>query len=451
MRDINARTLWEAALGQLQLQVTRPNYETWLRNTVGLALEDGVLTIGAPSQFAVDWLSARLQPLIAKAISSIAGKSMQPAFVVTVAEPQAKSEGRSPASPIFPASPLPSFASSRLNRLYTFDTFTVADCNRLAHAGALHVAQNPGETTHNPLLVHGSSGLGKTHLLHAVAHELLRADLNALYVTAEQFTSDFVQSARQRRMDDFRARYRNLDALLMDDVQFLAGKTQTEEEFFHTFNDLHDAGKQLVLSCDHPPHALALSERLRSRLHWGLIVDLKPPPRAARLALLTAKIDRLRAEVSPQAIDYLARIPCANVRELEGTLNRLLAYARLTSQPVTLALAKDALETVRPQGDTSPPEPDAVLQAVSSHFGVPAQALKGPSRAKRLAIARHVAMYLLHHDSCQPLARIGALFGGRDHTSVLYACRKIERETSVVQETADDLAAIRRMLSANDQ
>ncbi|MDI6857958.1 MAG: chromosomal replication initiator protein DnaA [Dehalococcoidia bacterium] len=451
MREINARTLWEAALGQLQLQVTRPNYETWLRNTVGLSLEDGVLTVGAPSQFAVEWLSARLQPLIAKAISSIAGRPIQPAFIVTAPDPQAGIDSRSPASPLFPASPSPSFARSRLNRLYTFDTFTVADCNRLAHAGALHVTQNPGEATHNPLLVHGSSGLGKTHLLQAVTHEFLRSELNALYVTAEQFTSEFVQAARQRRMDDFRARYRHLDALLVDDVQFLAGKTQTEEEFFHTFNDLHDAGKQLVLSCDNPPHALALSDRLRSRLHWGLTVDLKPPPLAARLALLSAKIERLRADVSPDAVDYLARIPCANVRELEGALNRLLAYARLTMQPVTLALAKDALETVRPATDRSPPDPDAVVQAVSSHYGVPAHALKGPSRAKRVAIARHVAMYLLHHDSCQPLARIGTLFGGRDHTSVLYACRKIERETSVVPETAQDIAAIRQALSAGER
>lgn len=451
MREISARALWETALGQLQLQVTRPNYETWLKNTTGVSLEDGVFTIGVPSEFAVEWLNTRLQALIAKALSSIAGQPLRPVFKVTAEGATPRANNTLSTGPLYPASFPPFSARTRLNRLFTFDTFTVADCNRLAHAAALQVTQNAGEPTHNPLLVHGKSGLGKTHLLHAITHELLRADMNALYVTAEQFTSEFVQAARQRRMDDFRARYRDLDALLVDDVQFLTGKSQTQEEFFHTFNDLHNSGKQLVLSSDQPPHGLALSERLRSRLHWGLTVDLKPPPLPARLAILTVKLQRLRADVSREALDFLAGLPFASVRELEGALNQLVAYARLTQQPLSLALAKDALEAVDPPSQEEAPEPEAIVQAVSSHFGVSPQALKGPSRAKRVATARHVAMYLLHHDACQPLSRIGRLFGGRDHTSVLYACRKIERETSVIPQTADDVAAVRRRLSSTIQ
>jgi chromosomal replication initiator protein len=451
VRETSARALWETALGQLQLQVTRPNYETWLRNTTGLSLENGVFTVGVPSEFAAEWLNTRLQALIAKTLSSIAGRPVQPIFRVTTQEPAPKPETAATAAPLYPASLPPLSAKIRLNHLFTFDTFTVADCNRLAHAAALQVTQDAGEPTHNPLLIYAGSGLGKTHLLHAVTHELLRAGMNALYVTAEQFTSEFVQATRQRRMEDFRVKYRELDAFLIDDIQFLADKNQTQEEFFHTFNELHNAAKQLVLSSDQPPHAIPLSERLRSRLHWGLTVDLKPPPLPARVAILTLKIERLRADVSPDALDFLARLPFANVRELEGGLNRLLAYARLTQQPVSLSLAKDALEAVRPPTQKDVPKPDAIVEAVCSHFGVSPQALRGPSRAKRVATARHVAMYLLHHDACQPLTRIGTIFGGRDHTSVLYACRKIERETSVIPQTEHDLDAIRQRLASTIQ
>jgi chromosomal replication initiator protein len=449
MQERPPKGLWEAALGQLQLQVTRPNYETWLRDTVGLSLEDGVLTVGVPSDFAVEWLSTRLQGPIAKALAGIMGHPVQLAFVVAGAPPVAPSpEPASLAEPLYPSVSLPSFPKPRLNPQLTFASFTVADCNRLAHAAALAVTQNSGDSTLNPLFLHGDSGLGKTHLVHAIGHELAQAGLRVLYTTAEQFTSEFVQAARQRRMEDFRAKYRSLEAFLVDDIQFFAGKEQTQEEFFHTFNDLHSTGKQLVLTSDQPPQSLSrFSNRLRSRLYWGLTADLTPPPLKSRLAILTAKAANLQADIEPAALEFLARHSCANVRELEGTLNRVLAYARLTKQTATAALVKDALQADDRPLPQPAPNPDAIIDAVCSHFDVSHQALRSKSRSKRVATARHVAMYLLHRDAFQPLAAIGRALGDRDHSTVLYACRKIEREAAALPQTELDLTTIRQRLS----
>jgi chromosomal replication initiator protein len=450
MQERSAKGLWEAALGQLQLQVTRPNYETWLRDTVGISLADGLFTITAPTDFAVEWLGTRLRGLIAKTLSGIVGHPVQLTFAVAGAAPVPQSPmPAQPSDPPCSSVSQPPIPKPRLNSLLTFASFTVADCNRLAHAAALAVARSSGAPTHNPLFLFGESGLGKTHLMHAVGHELVAAGLRVLYSTAEQFTTEFVRAARQRRMDDFRAKYRSLDALLLDDIQFLAGKEQTQEEFFHTFNDLHSAGNQLVLSSDQPPQALShFSSRLRSRLHWGLTADLTAPALKARLAILAAKAANLQADIDPAALELLARHPCANVRELEGALNRVLAYARLTDQSATAALARDALHDKDRPVQRSLPAPDAIIDAVCSHFDVSRQALYSKTRSKRVATARHVAMYLLRHDAYQPLTHIGRILGDRDHSTVLYAYRKIEREVAVLPQTELDITTIRRLLSS---
>ena len=337
------KALWEAALGQLQLQVTRPNYETWLRDSSGLALEDGIFTVCVPTDFVAEWLRDRLSDLITKTLSGIVGQPLRVAFRVDGA-------------PI-DGSPLPSLAAlsssealpplpkPRLNPLFTFDTFVVADCNRLAHAAASRAANVNGGPQHNPLFLYGESGLGKTHLLHAIAHCLLAAERRVLYVTAEQFLSEFVFAARQKRTDDFRAKYRSLDALLLDDVQFLAGKGGTQEEFFHTFNHLHASGKQLVLASDEPPEALThFSPRLRSRFQSGLSADLSMFLGNARIALLRKKAESLHAEVDDASLEFLAGRPYCNVRELEGALNRIVAYARLTGQRADVTLARSAIK-----------------------------------------------------------------------------------------------------------
>ncbi len=449
MGERSANELWQAALGQLQLQVTHANYETWLRDTTGLAFRDGVFVIAVPSNFVADWLSNRLQALIAKTLSRIIGEPVQLAFQVGTLDSAASHASGPPTltEPLYPSARLSSLPKPRLNQRFTFDTFVVADCNRLAHAAALAASQHSDMPTHNPLFLYGDSGLGKTHLLHAVGHELLKPGLRVLFITAEQFTYEYVQAARQRHMDDFRAKFRSLDALLIDDIQFLAGKEGTQQEFFHTFNDLHSAGKQLVLTSDQPPQRLPhFSNRLRSRLQWGLIADLTPPPVETRLVILQARAENLHAQIDAPALEFLASQPYGNVRQLEGSLNRVLAYARLTQQPTTIDLAKAALLAPERPPQPDAPTPNAIIDAVCSHFHVSRQALRGKAREKRVTTARHVAMYLLRHDSCQPLAAIGHLLGDRDHSTVLYACRKIEREASILPQTNLDLAAVRERL-----
>ena len=440
--------LWEVALGQLQLQVTRPNYQTWLRDSVGLALEDGTFTVCVPTDFVAEWLRDRLSDLITKTLSGIVGQPLQVAFRVD----GAPVEGYAPVprDALHASDFVPPLPKQRLNPLFTFETFVVADCNRLAHAAACSATGLNGAPQHNPVFLYGESGLGKTHLLHAIAHRLLAANQRVLYVTAEQFLSEFVSAARQKRTDDFRAKYRSLDALLMDDVQFLAGKGGTQEEFFHTFNHLYGAGKQLVLASDEPPQALEhFSPRLRSRFQSGLTADLSMFPSGARIALLRRKADSLHAEVDDASLEFLAGRPYTNVRELEGALNRVLAYARLSGQRADLTLARSAIKCVAAKPAPASPKPERVIEAVCSYYDIPRQALGGQGRGKRVTTARHVAMYLLRQDACQPLTHIGRLFGDRDHSTVLHACRKIERESTAIPQTSADLTAIRNNIASS--
>ncbi|MGA2284938.1 MAG: chromosomal replication initiator protein DnaA [Dehalococcoidia bacterium] len=444
----SATALWEAALGHLQLQVTRANFETWLRDSRGLSLDDGRFTVSVPSDFVAEWLANRLQDPIAKTLASIVGRPVQVAFQVegiTEDQPSAPSV----VDPLRPSQLVPLLPKPRLNPLFTFDTFVIADCNRLAHAAASAAARRSSSPEHNPLFLYGESGLGKTHLMHAIAERLLEQGCRVLYVTAEQYLSEFVFASRQKRNDDFRAKYRSLDALLLDDIQFLAGKERTQEEFFHTFNHLQSNAKQVVLASDQPPQSLTrISPRLRSRFQSGLTADLAMFPAGGRLAFLRKKAPSLHADVEPAALDYLAAQAYANVRELEGALNRVVAYARLTGRPVDLCLVHAAIKCNRPEVPASPPSTDCVIDAVCSHYDVSLQSLRGQSRGKRVTTARHVAMYLLRHDSCQPLAHIGRLFGDRDHSTVLYACRKIDRESTAIFETGADLQAIRKQIES---
>lgn len=445
MEDASASRLWEAALGRLQLQVTRPNYDTWLRDTVGLRLDEGQFIVGAPSDFAIEFLNTRLRPLISNVLTALAGQALDVGFEVLGAPGLCQEApgaiGRGSVSVTKSTSPPP-----RLNPAFTFDSFVVGSCNRLAHAAAMAIASAPGRA-YNPFLICAPTGLGKTHLLHAIGHEAVRSNLQVVCASAEQFTSGFVTAVRDQRTDEFRHRYRSADVLLLDDIQFLQGKEQTQIEFYHAFDELHASGRQIALTCDRCPQDLpALDERLRSRLQWGLVADIKPPNLHTRMALLYAKADARGLSIATDVLEFLAsRLP-DNVRELEGALTRVSAYSRLTHTPLTVELAAAALADVSPDLPPPLPTPESIIAAVCRHFNVSRQLLAGRSRTRDLTYARHIAMYLLREEAHRPLTEIGRRLGSRDHATVIHGCSKITKELNLLPETREHVESLRRLL-----
>ncbi|MEK7247545.1 MAG: chromosomal replication initiator protein DnaA [Chloroflexota bacterium] len=442
MADPTAQRVWDAALGQLQIHVTRPNYDTWLKDTRGLRIEDGCFVVGVPTEFVKEWLGTRMRGLVSQTIGGILGSPTEVSFEIIAGtgnghnvngHAPAVTQSRIPAATdemaLPETSPVHSIISSpllrqRLNPKYTFRTFVTADSNRIAAAAAMAAAERPGED-YNPLFIYSSPGLGKTHLLQAIALRAGQAGRNALYVTSEQFVNDFVTSIAQSRGDEFRRRYRSVQLLLMDDIQFLASKGRTQEEFFYTFNDLHSNGCQVVIASDRPPSAIpGLEARLASRFQWGLVADITPPDQETRLAILQAKSRDQRIELSPDVTRYLSDRAQDNIRALEGCLNRVVAYARLTRSPITLETATKALAALTPT-ISAPADPQAILESCSSYYNVPIQAITGKSRAKQIAEARHVAMYLLREDAELALKQIGLLLGHRDHSTVIHGVQKI--------------------------
>ena len=447
--ETSAQNLWEIALAELQLQVTRPNYETWLKDTAGMLFDNGLFVVGAPNDFATEWLSTKLRPLIAKTLSSIIGHPVEVTFQLLGSQP----EGERSSGPLFepettpPPPPLTLFPRPRLNERYTFERFIVGPENRLAHAASLAVADKPA-AVYNPLFIYGGTGLGKTHLLHAIGHRAWSNHYRVLYVTAEQFTNHFVTSIAQGRSEEFRAKYRHVDVLLIDDIQFLTGKERTQEEFFYTFNDLHAASSQIIISSDRSPRLISLLEdRLRSRFVWGLIADIQPPALETRLAILKTKAADLQQEVAPDVLHFVAQRCHSNIRELEGCLNRIVAFARLLRAEITLDLATQALAPVSPSAEKPHPGPQAVLEAVSQYFDLPIQALTGKSRVKEIAEARHIAMHLLREDAHQRVTEIARLLGGRDHSTIIYGLRKIDHALTTDTQFTRQLGEIRTLFA----
>ncbi len=449
MGDPAAERIWDAALGQLQIHVTRSNYDTWLKNTVGLHMADDQFVVGAPTEFVREWLATRMRSLVCQTVGGIIGRPTEVAFEII------SHNGNRPNGHGFPlesargtgaiiSSPAP---RPRLNPRYTFQAFVIGDCNRLAAAAALAAAEQPGQD-YNPLFIYSEPGLGKTHLLQAVAQRAATHNFTALYATSEQFTNDFVTAIAQGRADEFRRRYRNLQLLLIDDIQFLAGKDRTQEEFFYTFNELHSNGCQVVVASNCPPTATTgLECRLTSRLQWGLIADIQPPDTTVRLAILKAKALEQRMDLPTDVAQFLADRVRENIRELEGSLNRLIAYARLTSAPaLTVDVAARALAALTPTR-TTPADPQAILNAVSTYFNIPLQALTGKSRTRPLAEARHVAMYLLREDAQLALKHVGLLLGHRDHSTVIHGVQKVTAALGREPRLALQMAEIRGLAS----
>ncbi len=439
---MEAAGIWSATLGELELQMTSATFDTWLRNARLLRHEDGVFVIGVRSGYAKDWLENRLLGTIKRTLVRLAGRTVGVKFVVWNEQPNPPLD-----LPLINAStpaPVPAPLPAQLNPRYRFEDFVVGPGNRLAHAASLAVAEDPAGA-YNPLFIYGGVGLGKTHLLTAIGHAAHAQGLHVLYVSSEQFTNDLIEAIRSRSTEAFRDKYRTADVLLVDDVQFIAGKESTQEEFFHTFNVLHSTGRQIVVSSDRTPKAMsALEERLCSRFEWGLIADIQPPDLETRHAILRSKCNSCDGSVPDDVLLLIASQVRRNIRELEGALNRVLALSTLSGQPLTVEMAQSALDSLIPSRTTL--SADEIIEAVARRFQLELAELRGRSRRAAVARPRQIAMYLLRSETGASLPQIGALLGGRDHTTVLYGCQRIEELIGEDDKLRREVVALRQRL-----
>jgi len=457
--SMDAKQVWRAALGELQVSLSPANFETWLKETALVAVDDNRFRVAVPNGFAKDWLETRYRSLISQTLARVVGYSVQVDFEVREGLSATQGDDAGQASAAATLAPTQvrlepgrvggtEGGSASLNQRYTFRNFIVGSANRLAHAASLSVAERPGHA-YNPLFLYGGVGLGKTHLMHAIGNAVIARypRKKVVYATSEKFTNEFITSIQQGKIDEFRARYRRIDLLLIDDIQFIADKERTQEEFFHTFNAIHDDGKQIVLSSDRPPKQIVtLEERLRSRFEWGLIADLTVPDLETRIAILRAKAEEQSVPVSAEALEFIARKVASNIRELEGALIRIVAYANMNGRPLTADLAQAVLSNVLYQPKRQVVTPERIAQAVSDYYGVAMEQLKGQKRDRAIVMPRQIAMYLMRAETDVSLLRIGAELGNRDHSTVLHACDKIDRESAQNEELRRELAAVRELI-----
>jgi chromosomal replication initiator protein len=420
--NLKAEQAWQAVLGQLQLDMPKATYDTWVRNAEIVSYEDNVFIIGTPNAYARDWLENRLSSKIKRLLCGILNRTVSLRFTVWQAGVEQPAAEIMTQMEEVEALPSPRKTSTSNNR-YTFDNFVVGSSNRLAHAASLAVAERPAQA-YNPLFLYGGVGLGKTHLLHAIGNHCTNHDLSVLYVTSEEFTNDLIDAIRSHTTQAFREKYRHIDVLLIDDIQFIAGKESTQEEFFHTFNSLHGQDKQIVITSDRPPKALVtLEERLRSRFECGLSADIQPPDFETRVAILRSKSERMGRNIPSAIIETIARRVQSNIRELEGSLTRVLALADLSKLPMNVQLVDIALADLLPKRSTI--KPQEVVSQVAEAFGLSTDNLVGPDRRQEVVLPRQIAMYLLRVEANCSLPKIGETFGGRDHTTVMHACQKV--------------------------
>ena len=433
-------------MGDLQLQVEKAIYDTWLKDTEGISITDDVLRVGVPTTFAVEWLERRMYHLIHETVQKVAGHPMEVRFQVGSAAHHNEVGEISAAGGEAPPKRAPSTPPCKLNAKYNFSNFVVGPSNRLPYSAARAVAEAPGQS-YNPLFIYSGVGLGKTHLLHGIGHTCASKGLSFMYVTCEQFTNEFIAAIRGRTTEEFRTRYRSVEVLLIDDIQFITGKEQTQESFFHTFNELHNSNRQVVLTSDRPPKALALLEdRLRSRFEWGLIADIQPPDLETRMAIIRTKAEQMDIDLADTVIEFAAKKVQKNVRELEGILNRMVALARLTDTPITLELASQAIEDFMPDPSRHLVDPDKIMEEVTMRFRVSSGDLVGSSRKKEVVRARHVAMYLLHEELGMKHTEIGRQLGGRDHSTVINAVGKVNYEINVDAHLRQEVLAIKEAI-----
>jgi chromosomal replication initiator protein len=420
---MKAEQAWQAALGQLQMDMPRASFDTWVRNADIVSYEDNVFIIGVPNPYARDWLESRLTSKINRLLSGIMNKTVNTRFIVWQAAEVEQAVDETPLQETQPELQPTLYKPTTLINRYTFDNFVVGSSNRLAHAASLAVAERPAQA-YNPLFLYGGVGLGKTHLLHAIGNHCLSHKQSVVYVTSEEFTNDLINAIRTHTTQSFREKYRCIDVLLIDDIQFIAGKESTQEEFFHTFNSLHGQEKQIVITSDRPPKALVtLEERLRSRFECGLAADIQPPDFETRVAILRSKSERMGRTIPGEIIDMMARRVQSNIRELEGSLTRVLAFSDLSNLPLDARVVEVALADLLPKPNTLVPA--EVMSQVAVAFGVTVENLVGSDRRQEVVLPRQIAMYLLRKEANFSLPKIGEAMGGRDHTTVMYACQKV--------------------------
>ncbi len=439
---------WQATLGELQLQLAKSTFDAWLKDTTLVAAEDGVYTIGARNSYARDWLDNRMRSLIKRTLARIAGRQVDVRFIVDAKPVESPAPrdliGYDPAEEAPAQGNKPNGQSCALNPRYTFETFVVSGGNRVPFEISRAVSERPG-AAYNPLFLYGGVGLGKTHLLHAIGLSAARRGLNVLYAPSEQFTNDLVCAIRAHTTEDFRNKYRGVDVLLLDDVQFIAGKDSSQEEFFHTFNALHSANRQIVVACDRPPRdVVGLDERLRSRFEGGLVVEIAPPDFAARMAILQAKSAARDWRVPQAVLELIAQTVETNVRELEGALNRVIAQWEALRQPPTVETTQAILRDMLPSRGR--PSPEAIVQEVADYFGIAPEDLLGPSRKQQIAMPRQIAMYLLCAETDLSLEQIGLFMGNRNHTTILHGRNKVRALMETDPTTRLHVQAIRERM-----
>lgn len=434
--ESHVNDLWQQILSVLQKKVSRPSFDTWLKSTKALVFDDETVVVQAPNDFAKEWLENRYTKLIRGAILDHLGKHVDVKFIVEESNAEALRAQQAPVARGTAKSAADESYSTMLNPKYTFDTFVIGAGNRFAHAASLAVAEAPANA-YNPLFIYGGVGLGKTHLMHAIGHYILEHNRNmkVLYISSEKFTNDFINAIRDNRGESFRNKYRNIDVLLIDDIQFLAGKEQTQEEFFHTFNALHEEHKQIIISSDRPPKEIpTLEERLRSRFEWGLITDIQPPDLETRIAILRKKAKAENLDIPNEAMMYIANQIDTNIRELEGALIRVVAYSSLINEDITAHLAAEALKDIIPAGRPKALTIQDIQMCVGEYYNVSLEDMKARKRTKAIAFPRQVAMYLSRELTDYSLPKIGQAFGGRDHTTVIHAHEKISEYVQRDQE-----------------
>ena len=423
--ELTAETLWNEVAARLRGALNENTFQTWFADAEGRELSDDTFVISVPNDFTREWIEGHFHGLIRAAVRDTTGQKRR--IHIAVQEPGAIQAAEVVERPTRGST---AAESSGMNPKYSFDLFVIGSSNRFAHAAALAVAEAPAQA-YNPLFIYGGTGLGKTHLLQAIGHYVLEhsGDLSVRYVTSETFMNDFINSLRDKRIEGFKHRYRTYDLLLIDDVQFFENKERIQEEFFHTFNSLYEAGRQIVMSSDRAPREIStLEERLRSRFEWGLITDIQPPDLETRIAILRKKVKVDGTHIpDPQVLTFIASRISTNIRELEGALTRVVAFSSLTGRPLTSELAQDVLKDVFPQGDSAQVSINRIQELVSERFGLSLTELCSDRRSQNIVYPRQVAMYLSRELTDSSLPKIGKEFGGRDHTTVIHATSKIAR------------------------